>query len=286
MLRLVQRALKRIISIPLSAAQVSSRERRGFVEFDGDWHQAKEVTAAGYASEAILMRVLEASLAVRDGRAIHERDAVNFDRIDYSWPVLASLLWSAAHHGGQLRVLDIGGSLGTSFRQNRRFLASLTEVSWAIVEQPMFVTAGRELFEDDVLTFHESTEEAAATRPNVALLGSSLQYFDDPFAELAVLSRTGVSILVLDRTPIHDGPSDLVTIQHVPSNIYEAAYPAWIFARSSLLGRLEGLGWEVVEEFPGPEAPMTTSGGQDFSWTGFILRRSDVPYPATTLTVA
>lgn len=254
-----------------------------FEEYEGGWSQA--VTAApGYAAPQILDRVLAASLAVQEGRALHERDAVNFNRIEYSWPVLATLLWSAARHGGRLRVLDLGGSLGTTFRQNRRFLAGLTEVAWAIVEQPAYVAAGREHFEDDVLTFHETIEGAASTAPDVALLGSSLQYLEDPAGALEAVSRTGVSALVIDRTPLHLGHSDLLTIQRVPPSIYDASYPAWILSRGLLLERLRRLCWEVVEELPAPERPMTTSGGREFTWTGFVLERSR-PASASTLEV-
>lgn len=266
----------------LRMLRISDEKRKSaFEAYPGDWSTA-QAEVGGYSSEEILDRVLAASLAVHEGRAVHERDSVNFDRIDYSWPVLSALLWSAAQHGGDLRVLDVGGSLGTSFRQNRRFLSDLPEVSWAIVEQPAFVAAGREHFQDGVLTFHETIEEAAESRPHIALLGSSLQYLKDPLAALESLSRTGASALVLDRTPVHLGQTDLLTIQHVPPSIYQGSYPAWIFARDQLLRRLEGLGWAPVEEFPGPEPASKTSGGHDFSWTGFILRR-DGRTPVTRL---
>lgn len=249
------------------------RKRSAFEDFAGTWAEA-QATADGYAAPDIINRVLQASLAVHEGRAVHERDSVNFDRIDYRWPVLAGLLGSAARHEGSLRVLDLGGSLGTTYRQNRRFLSDIREVSWTIVEQPGFVSAGRLHFEDEVLTFHETVESAAEMRPSVALLSSSLQYLEDPVVALESVSQTGVVALIIDRTPVHDGATDLLTIQHVPSSIYKATYPAWIFSRRLLLSRLQNLGWVIVEDFAAPEAPMITSGGTTVSWTGMILRRS------------
>lgn len=253
----------------------TSKRRAGpsaFEDFAGTWAEA-QAAVKGYASADIIDRVLQASLAVHEGKAVHERDSVNFDRIHYSWPVLAGLLWSAADHGGPLRVVDVGGSLGTSYRQNRKFLSRMREVSWAVVEQPSFVTAGRRHFEDEVLTFHETVEEAQQTRPSVALLASSLQYLEDAAGTLASITRIDVSTLILERTPVHDGVADLLTIQHVPPSIYEATYPAWIFSRGLLLERLRELGWVFVEEFAAPEPPMVTSGGTRFSWTGLIVRR-------------
>lgn len=244
-----------------------------FEDFTGSWEQAK-VAVQGYSAPDIVDRVLQASLAVRDGRAIHERDSVNFNRIEYAWPVLAGLLLSAALHGGSLRVVDVGGSLGTTYRQNRRFLSNLNKLSWAVVEQPSFVTIGREHFENSVLTFHDSIRDASTTRPLVALLSSSLQYLDDPLGTLKEVTATGVTELIIDRTPIHPGDEDRLTLQHVPPSIYPATYPARLMSRSRLLSALDQLGWSVVEEFETLERPMLTRAGFAFSWTGMTCIRS------------
>ena len=261
----------------------TSKRRTGpsaFEDFAGTWAEA-QAAVEGYSAADIIDRVLQASLAVHEGRAVHERDSVNFDRIHYSWPVLAGLLWSAADHGGSLRVVDVGGSLGTSYRQNRRFLASMREVSWAVVEQPNFVSAGREHLEDGALTFHETVGAASATRPRVGLVSSSLQYFEDPHGALANLTATGISMLIIDRTPVHPGDDDRVTLQHVPPSIYPATYPARLLSLTKLVRALSDLGWTVVEEFETLERPMVTRAGFPFRWTGMICTRSrgadDVP---------
>ncbi len=240
-----------------------------FVDFPGTWTEAA-LQSSGYGTHQILERVLAASLDVAHGRAVHERDSVIFDHIQYAWPVLASLLASAAHHGGSLRVLDLGGSLGSSFRQNRRFLAWLPEVSWAIVEQPAFVSAGRKHFADEVLSFHESISSAAATEPRIALVSSSLQYLDEPHEAVSALSLTPVTSIVIDRTPVHDGFDDAITLQHVPPSIYPAVYPARILSRQRLHSTLLECGWHLVEEFETLERPMTTSGGLPFRWIGML----------------
>ncbi len=256
----------------MRALRLGSR-RSLFEDFSGSWEEA-QASVAGYAAPDIVKPVVQASLAVQEGRAVHERDSVNFDRIHYSWPVLAGLLWSTADHGGSLRVVDVGGSLGTTYRQNRRFLASMREVSWAVVEQPNFVAAGREHFEDGALTFHETIGEASATRPRVGLVSGSLQYLEDPYGALADLTASGISVLIIDRTPVHPGDDDRVTLQHVPPSIYPATYPARLLSLPKLLQALSDLGWSVVEEFETLERPMVTRAGFAFSWTGMICTRS------------
>ena len=250
----------------------SQTGRSAFEDFTGTWAEA-QAAVEGYGAPDIIDRVLKASLAVHEGRAIHERDSVNFDRIHYSWPVLAGLLWSTAENNGSLRVIDLGGSLGTSYRQNRRFLSDLREVSWAVVEQPNFVAAGREYFEDGALTFHETVGAASATRPRVGLVSSSLQYLEDPYGALADLTASGISILLIDRTPVHPGDDDRVTLQHVSPSIYPATYPARLLSQPKLLKTLSDLGWAVVEEFETLERPMVTRAGFPFRWTGMICSR-------------
>ena len=276
-----RRLRRRFPGVQSVTVQPRSPASSAFVEVAGAWRDAE--CGEGYASPEILSRVLEASLSVRDGLSAHERDSVNFDRIEYSWPVLAGLLWSSTEHKGRLRVIDVGGSLGTSFRQNRRFLARVPEVAWAIVEQPHFVAAGRRHFHEPGLSFHETIEDAARIEPTVALLSSSLQYLENPVTTLDSLSKTSASLMILDRTPVHRGEFDLLTIQNIPPSIYEGAYRAWIFSRARLLERLRELDWTVVEEFAAPEPAMTTSAGNDFVWTGMLLIR-DVNSQSTTMT--
>ena len=250
-----------------------SAERRLFSEHTGTWNEAAEL-ASGYEDGEILRRVLVASRAVQDGKAVHERDSVNFDRIQYSWPVLAALMWSVAI-SGELRVIDVGGSLGSSLRQNRRFIEGLPKVSWAVVEQAAFVEAGKENFASDVLSFHETIAGAAKTRPTVGLLSSSLQYLGNPTEVLESLTQTSIEKLIIDRTPVHDEGADIIAIQEVPAIIYPATYPAWLFSLPRLLETLGRLGWSIIEQFDTLERPMQTRQGRSFRWTGIICARTE-----------
>lgn len=239
----------------------------GFASFD-----AARRAAGGYDSPAILERVLIASRAVAEGRAVHERDSVNFDQIVYSVPVLAGILLAAARSGGRLAVLDVGGSLGSTFRQNRRVLEELEAVRWAVVEQEGFVAAGRREFQNDRLSFHSTIADAANIRPNVAVLSSVCQYLSDPYQPIRELADVGVDVLVIDRTPVRDDPEDLPTLQHVPPKIYPASYPAWILSRQRLLSDVQR-SFRIVDEFPTLEKGMSTTSGLPFSWIGLVAVR-------------
>ena len=217
----------------------------------GDFHTWDEALAAssGYDGEVILEKTRTALLKVKSGQAAYERDSVLFDEIEYSWPVLAGLLWVAARCGGRLDVLDFGGSLGSAYFQNRAFLAALPEVRWNIVEQARHVETGKTYFADERLRFYDDIAGCLAeTRPNVVLLGSVLQYLERPYAILDELLALPCDHLIVDRTPFWSGADDRLCVQTVPPSIYAASYPSWVFSRGRLRERLRH-DWEIVAAF-------------------------------------
>src|SRR5688572_21124448 len=71
------------------------------------WENASQ-KSEGYSSMEILAKVKKAVLKVKNGEAVYERDSVLFDKIEYSWPLLSSLMWVAAKNNNSLKVLDFG----------------------------------------------------------------------------------------------------------------------------------------------------------------------------------
>jgi len=67
-------------------------------------------------------------------------------------------MYAAAKSEGVLKVLDFGGSLGSTYFQNRKFLDSLKDVVWCVVEQKHFVDVGKVDFEDSRLKFYYDIE--------------------------------------------------------------------------------------------------------------------------------
>ena len=212
------------------------------------WADAQNAST-GYDSEAILNVVKTALLKVKNGEAVYERDSVLFDEVQYSWPLLSSLLWIASCNGNRLNLLDFGGSLGSSFFQNRTLLGHLTKLSWSVVEQENFVHCGRDFFEDQFLKFYFTIDECLEARhPDSILLSSVLPYMEDPYELLAHIIKQKITYIVIDRTPILDGVKDRLTVQHVPAEIYYARYPAWILGRDKLLKMFEN-DYELVMHF-------------------------------------
>jgi len=182
-------------------------------------------------------------------------------------------MWAAAVENGVLRVLDFGGSLGSTYFQYRRFLETLNEVRWNVVEQNIFVDIGREHVVETCLAFFGSISDAIASEgPNFVHFGSSLQYLKNPREILQTTANTGAKFLLLDRLPVSDLDHDLVTVQMVPPSIYPASYAAWVFSMESLKRALE-VDWEVVSEFESLGGQALTTNGVSVSWRGILCSR-------------
>jgi putative methyltransferase (TIGR04325 family) len=242
----------------------------------GDYRSWAEAmgTGAGYASEHILERTRAALMKVKTGEATYEKDAVLYDEIQYSWPLLAGLLWVAARHGGVLNVMDFGGSLGSTYFQNRLFLSVLPKVRWNIIEQPRHVEVGNAWFRDDYLYFYESiTDCLAATQPNVVILSGVLQYLEHPYTILDQILGLPCDLIIIDRTPFLTGPKDRLCVQTAPPLFYTCTtrYPSWIFSRERFYTYLNNEDWQVMVTFDTPDRLV---GPVDVVYQGLILVRS------------
>jgi putative methyltransferase (TIGR04325 family) len=205
------------------------------------WNDARRASQ-GYDAPAILERVKQATFKVQRGEAAYERDSVVFDRVEHSYPLLVGLLRTALRNGGRLNVLDVGGSLGSTFYQCRQALEPAAKIQWSVVEQPSFVSCGREHFETEQLRFFDDLDTCLRSQPHdVAILSSVLPYVEEPHALLETISQN-VPAVIIDRTPVWSERPDRITVEYVPASIYGVAtsYPAWILNREWLLAHFSG----------------------------------------------
>lgn len=240
------------------------------VVWSGDydsWEQAEKVTS-GYDSQIILNKVKDSLLKVKNGQATFERDSVLFEEIQYSWPLLAGLMWISAQSRGQLNVIDFGGSLGSTYFQNRTFLESLSSVRWNIVEQKLFVDAGKKYFENNVIKFFYTLEASLEeTSPNTILFSSVIQYLKNPYSLLKKVKELDIEFILFDRTPFTIDRKDRLTIQSIPSKIYPGSYPCWFFNKEKFYAFFEGK-YTVVAKFQSLDKANIPS-----TFEGSILKR-------------
>jgi putative methyltransferase (TIGR04325 family) len=234
------------------------------IRFRGEyptWAAAAEAST-GYDRTSILEKVREATLKVKNGQAIYERDSMLFDHIEYSFPALAGLMWAAALNHGRLSVLDFGGSLGSAYFQNRHFLARLDAVQWGVVEQSHYVKCGRADISDEQLQFFDTIDKCVASiAPDTVLLGSVIHYIESYRDVLLDLTAFKPRVVVVDRTIVNPGATDRVYVQDVPRAVYEASYPCYSLSESSFLGYFGGLGYDLITDFDSGAFPAAESTG-------------------------
>lgn len=229
--------------------------------------EAAAIDATGYGSEEILRRVIAGTNKVVTGEAAYERDSVVFAEIEYSWPLLAALLLVAAELGS-LQIIDVGGSLGSTWRQNRKYLNRLRVPQvWKVVEQEEFVLAGRSLFADRVLRFEHTIEEAGRDGVDAILFCGSLSYLPDPQRFLDQAASTQARYLIIDRLPVISGSTDRIAVQKVMEPIYSATYPVRLFSAQHLMSYWLR-DWQTIE---GWKCDMQPDEG--VTYQGFFLER-------------
>lgn len=257
---------------PAIVRWVDQRTSKG-IRFEGDFSTWEEAAAkcTGYEAEGIVAKVLAATIKVKKREAKFERDSVLFDEIEFAWPVLSGLLWSAARHAGKLSVLDFGGALGSSFFQHREVLQSLPELCWNVVEQPHYAEAGTAHIQSEQLRFFNSIENCLGkTQPNAILLSSVLQYLPDPMTTLRELIAIGADTVIIDRTIVNQTSSSRIYVQSVPPSIYSASYPCWSLSESSLIESMAEK-YRMVADFPSLPFPALLSIDSEFK--GYLFQK-------------
>lgn len=236
------------------------------------WEEAS-LQCSSYESEIILNKCFESILKVHNGLAKYERDSVLFDKIEYSTGLLSGLLLIALKEK-KINILDFGGSLGTSYYQNRSILNDI-EVSWSIVEQPKFVEIGRNHLGGNNLKFYGSIANCViAESPNAILFSGVLQYLENPKNIIDEILKYSFKYIIIDRTAFVCNPSHILTIQRVPPSIYEASYPAWFFNETVFMSYFEG--YELLLDFENNiDPPGILNEEYKVYWKGYILRKHE-----------
>jgi putative methyltransferase (TIGR04325 family) len=202
------------------------------------WDDAFKKTSQGYSAENILTKCRDSLLKVKNGEYPYERDSVLFTEKEIFYPLLASLLYVSSKNNNRLNIIDFGGSLGSTYFQNRDIFKQVgIEINWNIIEQDNFVKCGKEYFADNELHFFNNIDELTNKEEiSVCLFGSVLPYLKEPYNILETIRRHNIKHIIIDRTLFLDNElEDILTIQKVPPEIYDVSYPAWFLSLSKFL---------------------------------------------------
>ena len=252
--------------------------KKDYIHWDGDyatWHEARQ-NCEGYDADNILNQCKNALLKVKNEEAAYERDGVVFDKIDYPWALLAMLQRIAMENNGELCVLDFGGSLGSTYYQNKDFLKSVKNIKWCIVEQSHFVDCGKQYFEEEQLHFYYSIEECLAeNQPYVLLLSSVLAYLEQPTDWINKLIASDFPYIIVDRTAFVDNSRHIVTVQNIPLSMYKASYPSWFFNFEIFVEPFL-VHYDILSIFDSfVDNSIILNGDKKAFWNGLIFKKNE-----------
>jgi putative methyltransferase (TIGR04325 family) len=236
------------------------------------WQEALTVSD-GYDKALILEKVKNAILKVKNGEAVYERDSVLFDKIQYSWGLMAGLQKAAIDNNNKLSIIDFGGSLGSSYFQSRDFLMGLNKLEWSVIEQPHFVDCGNNEIADNQLCFYHTIHDCLKERnPNVLLLSGVLQCIENPYEWIRTFIDHDFEYIIIDRTAFTNAEIDVLTVQVVPEFIYKASYPAWFLNKGKVLEAFNG--YTNIGEFNSfCDKDIVLNQTEIGSWKGILLKK-------------
>jgi len=259
--------------MPPIIGKITSFSRKGFEfkETSLDWKEIVKETK-GYEADNILNKCKNALLKVKNGEYPYERDSVLFDTLQIFYPLLSSLFYVALQYNSKINIIDFGGSLGSTYYQNKGLLKKAKiNFSWNVIEQEHFIKCGKEYFETDELKFMYDLEEATENNEiNVCLLSGVLQYLENPYKILEKIFNSNIEYIIIDRTTFTGDNKDLLTIQTVHKDIYEAKYPSWFFSLNMFQKYLEKK-YEIIYNWTALDA-VHLKEKKVFS-LGYLLKR-------------
>ncbi|MFN3794244.1 MAG: methyltransferase, TIGR04325 family [Chitinophagaceae bacterium] len=254
-------------------------ENNNAIQWKGNYPSWAAAAAAseGYDQAVILKKVKASTLKVKTGEAVYERDSFIFDEKQYSWPLLALLLKIAAEHGGQLNIIDFGGSLGSTYFQNRDFLhEAKIELNWRVVEQAHFVKVGNEELSSKELSFYDTLKAATDNFDiNVILLSGVLQCIEYPDEVITLCKQLSVPNILVDRTAFVRDANERITVQHVPEWIYKASYPCRFFNEQKFIDYFSDTYHCEISFDSFADIAILSEDGKTFYWKGFYFTKKN-----------
>ena len=244
------KAILKLFIPPIVVRLFQSFKRREiqFQKTDLSWDDVLKETSNGYFAEHILTKCRDSLLKVKNGEYPYERDSVLFTEKELFFPLLTALFYVSSA-SNKLNIIDFGGSLGTSYFQNRDILKQAgIKINWNIIEQENFVKCGKEYFSNEELHFFNNLDELLNESKEIStiLFSSLLPYVKDPYVILDSIYQLSIKYVIIDRTFFVESEAhDVLSIQKIPPEIYEASYPAWFLSLDKFLDYIKN-DWNIL----------------------------------------
>lgn len=215
-------------------------------EYD-NWSDAYR-ECEGYEDECIINKVISSVNKVIEGGAIWERDSYLFYETKYVYQICAAVLRCAIQNCNKgVRILDIGGSLGSTYFQNRKYLEDIADLEYVVAEQDHFADYGHKNLEDGKLSFIKSAdilEEKIHGSFDIVLMSASIQYIPEYEEIISRVVKIRPRYIIFDRLLV--GNKMRICKENVPAEIYKSSYPVIIFTEERIKSFLKS-DYELIE---------------------------------------
>ncbi len=197
--------------------------------------------SSGYDSHEIVSKVFQGSLLARD-EGLQERDGVILNSSDfnpYTWIGILQT-FNLIGEGRKIRIVDFGGSFGSTYRMMKNKLQeSKIDFEWIVIEQKHFVDLGKLHFETNELRFMDNFSSLLDNSIDILIFNGVLEYLENPYQIITDGLSYSPLVVLLDRTPVNSEQNDTFSVQHVPKSIYSATYANRNFGKKNLMKLFE-----------------------------------------------
>jgi putative methyltransferase (TIGR04325 family) len=192
----------------------------------------------GYNDSNIISKVRKSALIAKNSKSKFEIDSIIFSK-PYRNIKFEKILANLAKKKKSIKIIDFGGSLGSTYYRYRDIFSSQKKVKWSIIEQKAFVEIGKKEFKDKNLDFYYNLEEFINKNINkqidIFLLSSSLQYIKNYKKIINKVNKLNVNYVIILKTPMKLSKKNEIYVEKVPEQIYGTSYSSWVFSKVKLI---------------------------------------------------
>mgnify|MGYP001173443099 CR=1 FL=1 len=225
-----------------------------------NWNKALKISN-GYSSHKVIQKKKSSILKILNGEASYEIDSFLYYKSNPD-QILIEILNKFKK---KITVCDFGGSFGSHYIRNRKYLES-KNIQWKVVEQKPIVKVAKKLKIGKNLNFYTQIQQVIKYKVDIILFSSVLQYIEFPYKILDKVIKKKINYILILRTPFHQMP-DQIRIQKIPKYIYEATYPVRILNYSFFLQYMKKNNYKIVKKI------NTQEMIDNIKYKGFLFKK-------------
>jgi putative methyltransferase (TIGR04325 family) len=219
---------------PIITKKIARRKWR-FIGDYPSWEKAK-IDSSGYEAKSVIEGIeskFKEWLATREAEAGKKKTLF----LDHADKTLLSAIIPVMMHirKNEIRVLDIGGSLGGHYIVVRDLTPKWINIQWDIIETTSLAHLANTSYPRKEVKWYDNLNDVREREYDIVFSSGTLQCLPNPEETLEFINKISHQYLILNRLPLIDSHRDRLTIQIVPKSYYSGSYPSWFFSSSKWL---------------------------------------------------